>query len=860
MPPALSSPTPSRSWWSRSKSSKEPLRPHRSFSSLAIDDDEKYPSTASSSSSKAKDVIPSLKPKRLPTLTIQDPPSPLPSPNSYSTSRPGTSQSSTKSLVPGDQYDYDAVSEPRTPSDLPRDRLSYQPSVMTAFSEIDPFASAGIVVHHLPQDPNRLSVYSDSSRPDAIPQNRRSYGSSSSNSHGNSSDSFRHAFYGSRFPPIQEGVRVQCVQQHRCPHDPRTRSSTHLARKRADMDYRAVPPSPSVPMLSPMQPMSVRRKASGSVSPVSSHAPTPPSITRSRSASNATNPDSPVSAGARPSVLMRKASSSRVHLPPIPSPPTSDLPPPPRFPASNLPYDISSSLNFAPSLMHDSYDLGPEKPKAKRRTNRDLPPQSATESNSPSPLSSPAMDHIPHKAPKLLKKMSAQNLPQRISTPSEEFHAGKTPRKQRSFHTSRVPLPPLPGLRVLLATLPQHPASPILEPRRGSVASPRKRLFSGSSARRSTSSHGPTSPSVEDDKRSIFSFESDVRPVTSSGVEPITMSFGTAGAPLALMTKNACISPSSFWDEQQAGGASTNTASASQSDYTPQYIMAPADQLKLAEKLEDAQSAEEEAEREAMARLVLQPGDFGMTFAPTATTSRSRSNSVLSSTSLAQGHENGSRSRVTSLTSLSSHLSAAPSRMSQLESLRMGPLRSSSMLAKGSSRVPSLTTRPSTAQASLSLSPPHSPRYSQSSPSPVIPSASLPPPPRRRPSRSDLNEITSSGVADKRASVVPMNPLSPPPMRANRARHDSTGARSIASSRPPSSFNQLQQKSMKRRSLMRKPSFLDIDDEPDDAVDGDGSDSDGPEPDSPAMESSFLDMDRGKGSFDTIRSVDSSYY
>ena len=227
MPP-VSAPAPSRPWWSRSKSSKDSLRPNRSLASLAQDDDEKYPSTASASSSRHKDAIPTLKfntlasaiglkPKKLPALTIQDPPSPISAVHPYTKSRPGSGHSSAApspapvdrpfytnrppaksvSTVRSSEYDYDAASEPqsepRTPSDLPRDRLSYQHSVMT-FSEIDPFASGGIVVQPLPQDPNRLSVYSDSSMLDPqhkradVPHNRGSYGSSSSNSHGNYSD------------------------------------------------------------------------------------------------------------------------------------------------------------------------------------------------------------------------------------------------------------------------------------------------------------------------------------------------------------------------------------------------------------------------------------------------------------------------------------------------------------------------------------------------------------------------------------------------------------------------------------------------------------------------------------------------
>ena len=623
----------------------------------------------------------------------------------------------------------------------------------------------------------------------------------------------------------------------------------------------------------------------------------------------------------------------------------------------------SSSLNFAPSvdmhgldssdtisqLMHNSYDLGPfeaapEPARSRRKSNRnrhildgDLsPPQSALESNSPLSKFPPVPttlhgDWTSHKGAKLLRKTSAQNLPQRSSATSVSSSAsaaddlnghgiagGKTPRKQRSFHASRVPLPPLPGFRsssgsnqpTASVEAPTQPSSPSMEPRRSSVTSPRKRLFSGSSARRSTSSHGPTSPS-EDDKRSIFSFESDIRPATASGIEGITMSFGAAGGPLSLMTKNACISPSSFWDEHHSpvgDGQRNGDKRASQTDYTPQYIMAPAEQLKLAEKLEDEDVAavrEPEPEPDADAarkpKLDLHPGDFGMTFTGAPAAVRSRTNSVLSSrpstgtpAGAAPGEKNGGgvsrgasilsqkssilspgahhpppRPYPTSTSTAAMAMGPPPLKVTIADSVAArnggGPSRSASMLAKGSSKPAPLSVRPSTANGSLSLTPPATPGYPVSSHSPDMPNASLPPPPRRRPSRSDLHELdlpaamaasAVAATAAKRMSVVPINPLSPPPVRGVRHRQDSTGGSSIASSRPPSAFDR--QKIMKRRSLMKKPSFLDIDDED---VGGAASDSDdGRAPESPSMDSSFLDMDRGKGSFDTIRSVDSGFY
>ena len=62
---------------------------------------------------------------------------------------------------------------------------------------------------------------------------------------------------------------------------------------------------------------------------------------------------------------------------------------------------------------------------------------------------------------------------------------------------------------------------------------------------------------------------------------------------------------------------------------------------------------------------------------------------------------------------------------------------------------------------------------------------------------------------------------------------------------------------------MKKPSFLDIEDELDVSAEN-GSDDDDEygvaAGESPTMESSFLDMDRGSSSFDTVRSMDSAFF
>lgn len=151
-----------------------------------------------------------------PTLTIQDPPPSILSPSlgsasSYSRSTPGTAatspvhspqpfffnrppaksvSSTVRSYEFDERSDPHTISEPRTPSDRP-DRQSYQNSLFT-LSDPDPFAAGSVILPHFAQDPNRLSVYSDTSmldphgikRFDSLQSNRISYGSSSSNSHG----------------------------------------------------------------------------------------------------------------------------------------------------------------------------------------------------------------------------------------------------------------------------------------------------------------------------------------------------------------------------------------------------------------------------------------------------------------------------------------------------------------------------------------------------------------------------------------------------------------------------------------------------------------------------------------------------
>ncbi|PCH34000.1 hypothetical protein WOLCODRAFT_15032 [Wolfiporia cocos MD-104 SS10] len=1016
-------PSQSKPWWSRSKSPKEPsnLSPPRSFS----DDSEKM-STSTRGSAKQKDSSAGLrfktlgsaiglKSKKLPSLAIQDPPS-LPAPHSpfsaqhdaahapssfYTNRPPAKSVSTVRSIeFDGDATSARTVSEPRTPSDYTRDRTSYQPSVLT-FSEMDPFAAGGVIVQHAPHDANRLSVYSDSSLLDPhrksgeIPMlyNRISYGSTSSNSHSQSSDSHSARLASPRSTqsgrPLPDGSRVrqnsllrrdvpldipEAESQRSVPYGSQSSTSTvtsgdghsrlseppsggeflhprHVQGLRArgmtiatageGSRCNAVPPSAA--------PLYLRRKASDLSyfnSSSSASSPSPLSFSRSRS-STTDGTDSPVSPATRPLVVVRKASSSRVHLPPPSArPPADELPPPPGSPwhspdaASSRddisfsafprpPSSSSSSMSFAPSI--DDLDGSPGGPldhrvrhapaapaKSKRRMHRantdfgqtatlrsialDMAALPSASSGSAFPPPLPA--HIRHGAdgppPRLLKKAASQQslLSKRYSAASVASSAayaddgaqarsaaaapaaGKAPRKQRSFHHSRLPLPPMPTLRHATSSGAQDPVPPPPPPlspaptesqaRRGSSGATRKRLFSGPSMRRGSASQ----PAQDDDVRSVSSVDErrgGREKEREREKEKVVMSFGARGNPLALLTSNACVAPQAYLDGQGACPSPTGegvlpSKRVSQTDYVPQRIMSPADMLKLEQQLADEAAAKDNEDRRP--RLELHMGLINGRQKSDARSNKSRL-STMSAGTLAFGlsdEQNASENSSMLNQPLSSSASTrsrqnstviSPTRLDIVTEGVRQPARSHSVLGKNLAK-PALSVRPSTAQPSLP-----SPAMSTFTHtySPERAPVSLPPPPRARPAREQ--QQAQQADRDRRASVVPIQPLSPPPRAVRRPSVASTATarsqQSSHSSRPPSAFDA---KALKRRSIMRKPSFLEIGDELEDTAEDEDEDEGAEQRDerplSPPVEDSFLDMERG--SFDTIRSSDSMLY
>ncbi|KZT75001.1 hypothetical protein DAEQUDRAFT_807273 [Daedalea quercina L-15889] len=1021
MPPSILPPSQSKSsWWSRTKSSRESVvQPVRSFSSLN-DDNEKsstssmFPVSAKSKDSRFKTLgsAISFKSKKVPSLAIQDPPSdvpiqapPPPSPpadfGADQTTAAPSALYSNKLTAPKSirtlhttELDTDAksartASEPRTPSDY---RASYQPSVLT-FSEIDPFASGGVIVQES-HDPNRLSAYSDSSmheptskRGEILFYNRISYASSSSKSQGHSSDSHSmklasprsHHFSrpeGSR-QNSASGSKESSLAPPASPHAvPRRQSpsgsSGSTVRASEGSGSRLSEPSPGKlsfqqgsdrrpstanPPLPSALPARLRKVSDVSPGPrrgffsssSATASSTPSSIAFSRSRSSTVNsgesfesPNMSPSSVARPLVVVRKASSTRVNLPPLSRAPSQDLPPTP-FPESvhdasdslddlslfpDAPSSSSSSLSFAPSMdldmdtvtgdminhlmLHSLDDPARSKSKGKgrasrRKANSTSPsdtlrdfeliqpgPSSSTSRLPPTPASS-SVDYSGDTysaSMRSLKRASSQQslLGKRFSGASiSSLTSGsasqddglfgksvspgtKVPRKQRSFHHSRLPLPPIPALRHATSDVapPASPSSPPDEQQKSAGSThthARKRLFSGPGARRSTSSHGQPGSvaSGDDDNRSIYSVDE----LRAAG-QKIVMSFGSFANPLSLLTSNSCVAPSSYLPDANTGsttslppepstpqtptGAESSWRS-SQTEYIPQHIMSPADMLKLEQQLE-RESADKGRRGEEAVEL---RGETAKPDGPMSIDADKRV-SVVSAATSAFGEDDPLRQRrykaSAGLPSLKPPVppsSASRHRNAEAEPSSRLPLRSHSALV--SARKPSLSVRPSTV-ASGQPSPASS--VAASADSPQQATWSLPPPPRSRPARSTAAQHGKS-EGDKRLSTV-LQPLSPPPRHRGRfssfqgqATHRPTQA---SISRPPSAF---EQKAMQRKSLMKKPSFLDIEDEVDAASESlmdvrlDAMDS-------PTMDSSFLDMERGKESFDTVRSSDSLLY
>ncbi|KAF9269981.1 hypothetical protein L218DRAFT_1071482 [Marasmius fiardii PR-910] len=791
-----------RAWWSLPKSTSNPsFHPDKSSPrdpTLNKSDSLKFSTIAS--------AIGFTKSRKHPSLTIQNPPailtarthpSPLFSPQSppFHPSRPPSkSVSSTKSRV-------DSL-EPRTPSDS-RDSGSHRHSLLT-LSDIDPFAARNISLAS-PSDPNRLSAYSASSIPDyhihpnksdpQPPIDRRSYASSSSRSHSNHIEDTslpNGRSWVSELPNYRPAKRKETgdfgsSDENLTLEDPvwdqlfdpamdnliKSSSSTTLT------DYNRLSHPDPAHLNSRMTrpPMRVRGMTVGTVAQRSKflqdekESKPSPKVNVPPTSFNHRDPISPAS----PRVIVRQPSIQRMGLPST-APPNQKLPPPPPV-SSDLPEDqrpgsqraetdsvssVFSSLSRNTG-MHNQHYI----PRSKIRERNSVPFQPSEEraDSSTAPLS-------------LKKAVSQQSLKGTITSSKTE---DKVLKKQRSFHHTRHPVPPIPAPLRLKDSLTNSDGFQVVDSKRDSTSRPstpaRKRLFSGSSTRRASTYIAP-----EEETRSNFSIplETDYVPRPSRK----SSQAGLVQQPLQA---------SSFWDEADP----PCSPHPSVLDYTPMQIMSPAEMLKLEASVQESMEL---------------PRSRGFSIASASSTFSSDSEytpSIMGITSQVLGPSTGNNPP--------------------------GPLRSHSLLApRDKDSAPTMAARPSTSQGTPMV---QSTSYNDT-PSEFV---SLPPPPRPRRKTQPL--------VDSSCGPPVLESLPPPPRVRSKSLRSNTSNKLTT---PPVTST-----TTTRKSIMRKPSFLHIDDDFSSVIDvaDHHQIAQAPEPLTRNIfkhEDSFLDFARD--SMDTLRS------
>lgn len=464
-----------------------------------------------------------------------------------------------------------------------------------------------------------------------------------------------------------------------------------------------------------------------------------------------------------PRLVVRAASVSR---PPPTAPPNLHLPPPPtEHPPFEPPTFASPLASIAP----------PPPPVAPltiiRKSSNNRSPLALDDSRPPSAsrlavqvaanLDSNPITHSAHGTPRTLKKAASQSsLHKKASISSisslKLSAEERAPRKQRSFNHPKLPLPEVPALPSMASTsTPSTPYNLSDKDKRGSSSS-RRRLFSAGSIR-TTSSQFP------DDQMS------------SSHDDPAAF--------LARIDGQRYQQTPSFWDEDKESSGSVPPSPVTRQrsphhDYYPQQIMSPAEMLKV-EASYNRGSVYVRERGQSVASM--------FSLASVSTTRTAMSNLTLGGS----GHGHGGASAgpgpsVSSPRHSNPNSPVAP----PVESHYFDHAQHREETRSPPSLHPHPHTHPS-GTASRPQRPPAerpSPMPCYSPPTPEI--NSLPAPPRRR--------------ANSRPSTSPAPPTSMP--------HPVSRAPSSSSVR--TALSQRSQEFIRtRKSLMRKPSFLEIDDE-----------------------------------------------
>ncbi|KAG2156663.1 uncharacterized protein EDB93DRAFT_1127808 [Suillus bovinus] len=711
--------------------------------------------------------------KSRPTLAIPD--SPLPSlvsppavysnPDRYTNRPPAKSISST--IRSGDDS-----FEPRTPPDVQADRVSFPRSVLT-LSDPDPFASGGISVPRNILDQGSVSVYSNNTSAHDVVSNKDqvdflqhpSHLSMSSQSHSDSRNATPSLeFTGPYLSPMADSrgtspremfKRNEIIDDQKNLESPVYCSPLDIHSKPSlskhgsavtltDQSHKGPQDFPAVAVRSTMY-----RRGYAAPSPFQA------ASTVSQPRKGSSSPSAEVYVRSR--TLSRQQSTSRPA-------PACELPPPPTMshvtsvPAADgaedkfpLSADGSSSSGIScPSPTWRIQELDINDPRPYKGINLGFDHDFGTQHQ---PVKESNRIHVrdtaestpPPLAFHQLKKSMSHSTLQKAKSGSggtqESFKGDKGLKKQHSFHRSRAHTPP--------TSTPASPSTPSdhdpssaenrIPPLPHPHAVVRKRMFSGS--RKSSTAM------TDEDLRSVFSLPTEAGRSHLASPRTVVSLLDEPSDPLA----SDIIYPTA--------------------DFTPQYIMSPAEMLKM----------------EAIVQ-----GEFDAKYGEAL---RNPQRATFASTPMY-----GTMYRKEGLKTT---LSSFP---------HLAPTRSASNVSKGLN--PRSFTRPSTAHTTSSST-------LQSSST----KASLSPPQRPRARPHTAETMYHEDLFSRRSSNVPFIPLSPPPRRPKCA---------IAIHTPSLVGNT----AVPQRSVIRKPSFLEIADDTD------------------CCEGSFLDFDSGKESFDFSRDFD----
>ena len=452
---------------------------------------------------------------------------------------------------------------------------------------------------------------------------------------------------------------------------------------------------------------------------------------------------------------------------------------------------------------------------------------------------------------------------------SEDTSGSPKPmRKQRSFHHPRVPVPPLPCLRHATSFTPSEVS--VSQPvdlstdrekeKQESTASPPRRRFLPGPMCRSSATHA-AALALEDDTGPLIIPPPELDRFDKSPPPRFTNPFGSPGVESMMLPAT-----STFYDDlagsPPTGSHFPQSAEAQPSETGPQQILSAAQLLKLEEMLENDEpvTSPDSSSRTSPAELS-SPEDSIPAVPPPfeefgfghgiqrknswtdsiVSTSTVFSNALSDKVVFSDKVETGS---TLSFFDQQQHPGYRPRTVSS----NFGPLESTFPTKRSYSPLSS------SSQSTISMG-----IESTFGIEPNQPLGGLTPPPRLR-----YRAAASPKNLGNRESIAHIQPLSPPPLRriptATSVSSRSTSSRSSSSLKeagpPPPAFKN----DPPRRGIMKKPSFLEIEDD----VETDarlrvqvliGGDIHQRNTSVSSIDDSFLDLGRENNSFDTIRTL-----